>query len=158
MKFRRHEVLIGIVERDAVASQEELARRLRDEGFDVTQATVSRDLKELGLVKRASDGAYQRLTRQPVPVNGAGETLRRYVREHLRFLERVDQLIVLKTAVGQAQPLALALDGAPFEGQVGTIAGDDTILVVARDAHRAAAIAGALETMAEMNTRGAVGE
>ena len=61
MKARRQAVILELIDRDALRSQEQLRRRLRQRGFDATQATISRDIKELGLVKRAGDGAYQRM-------------------------------------------------------------------------------------------------
>jgi transcriptional regulator of arginine metabolism len=140
MKARRQTVLLELVDREPLHSQEMLRRRLHQRGFDATQATISRDIKELGLVKRAGDGAYQRPGVEAPNLETALAALERATAEFLRRVDRVQQLVVIRTGVGQAQPLALALDRAQLPETVGTIAGDDTILVVARGARGAAAL------------------
>src|SRR5437773_11930129 len=140
MKARRQAVMLEIVDRDALCSQEQLRRRLRQRGFDATQATISRDIKELGLVKRSGDGAYQRPGAEASNPETALTTLERAASEFLRSVERVQQLVVVRTGRGQAQALAEALDRAPLPEAVGTIAGDDTILVITRGARGAAAL------------------
>jgi transcriptional regulator of arginine metabolism len=141
MKARRQAVILELVDRDALHTQEQLRRRLHQRGFEATQATISRDITELGLVKRAGDGAYQRSGVDASNPGTALVALERAAAEFLCRVDRVQQLLVLRTGAGQAQPLALALDRAQLPGAVGTIAGDDTILVVARDGRRAAALA-----------------
>jgi transcriptional regulator of arginine metabolism len=148
MKARRQGLILDLIDREALHSQEQLRRRLHQHGFEATQATISRDIKELGLVKRAGDGAYQRLGAEasnPATVLGA---LERAAAEFLRRVDRVQQLVVVRTGAGQAQPLALAIDRAQLPEAVGTIAGDDTILVIARNDRRAAALVKRLETYA----------
>jgi transcriptional regulator of arginine metabolism len=140
MKARRQGIIVELVEREPVHSQEELRRRLRHRGFDATQATISRDIKELGLVKRAADGAYQRGPEGTSNPDSARSALERAASEFLRHAARVQQLVVLRTGRGQAQALAEALDRAQLAEAVGTIAGDDTILIIARDSRRAAAL------------------
>jgi transcriptional regulator of arginine metabolism len=145
MKARRQAVMLELVDREALHSQDHLRRRLHRRGFDATQATISRDIKELGLVKRAGDGAYQRPGVDTTNPQTARTALERATAEFLRRAERVQQLVVIRTGVGQAQPLALAIDRAQLNEAVGTIAGDDTILVIARDGRRAAALVRRLE-------------
>jgi len=140
MKARRQSVLLELVDREPLHSQEELRRRLHHRGFDATQATISRDIKELGLVKRAGDGAYQRPGVDAANPETALAALERAAAEFLRRVDRVQQLVVIRTGPGQAQPIALALDRAQLAEVVGTIAGDDTILVIARGARGAAAL------------------
>src|SRR5581483_942143 len=140
MKGRRQAALLELVDREPLHSQEQLRRRLRQRGFDATQATISRDIKELGLVKRAGDGAYQRPGVEAPNPETALTALERAAAEYLRRVDRVQQLVVIRTGVGHAQPLALALDRAQLPETVGTIAGDDTILVIARGARAAAAL------------------
>ena len=141
MKTQRQAVIVELVNGERISRQELLRQRLLSRGFDVTQATLSRDIKELGLVKRASDGAYQR----PDADNGrpriAETTLRRTIREFLRSCEPVQHLIVLKTDPGRAQVLAVDIDRAGLPEVAGTIGGDDTILVVVRDASQAGTLA-----------------
>ena len=139
MKVRRQTVILELIDREALDSQETLRKRLRQRGFDATQATISRDIKELGLVKR--DGAYQRPGVEAPNPETALTALERAAAEFLRRVERVQQLVVIRTGVGQAQPLAIALDRAQLPEVVGTIGGDDTILVVARGARGAATLA-----------------
>src|SRR5215813_7271837 len=139
MKSRRQGAILELIESEPLHSQEELRRRLLKAGFDTTQATISRDIKELGLVKRAGDGAYQRQgveARNPASTMSA---LEHAAAEFLRSVDRAQQLVVIRTGAGQAQPLALAIDRARLVETVGTIAGDDTILVIAKDGRRAAA-------------------
>jgi len=148
MKARRQGLILELVDREALKSQEQLRRRLHQRGCDATQATISRDIKDLGLVKRAGDGAYQRTGEGAASPATALGALERAAGEYLRGVERVQQLVVIRTGVGQAQPLALAIDRAQLSETVGTIAGDDTILVIARDRRRAASLVKRLEGFA----------
>jgi transcriptional regulator of arginine metabolism len=111
-----------------------LRLRLQALGFDVTQATLSRDLKELGVVKRASDGAYQRPAPRGLSSADALGHLQRTTAEFLQRADRSEQLVVLRTDSGQAALLAIAIDRAALAEVLGTVAGDDTILVICRDA------------------------
>ena len=139
MKSWRQSQILDVIDREPVASQEVLRQKLEARGIEATQATISRDLKELGLVKRAGDGAYARLgADRGTPV--VGDQLRRVVTSLVRGLERVDPLIVVRTDRGQAQGLAEWIDRAQLAEVAGTIAGDDTILLVCRGNHAAAAI------------------
>src|SRR6195256_3103749 len=149
MKARRQALILELIDRDALHSQEQLRRRLRQRGFDATQATISRDIADLGLVKRSGDGAYQRPGLEATSPELARTTLERATAGFLRRVERVQQLVVLRTGRGQAQALAEALDRDQLTETVGTIAGDDTILVIARNSKRAAALAKRLEAYAE---------
>ena len=117
--------------------------------MDATQATISRDIKDLGLVKRAVDGAYQRLDGRREGRGTAAGALERLAGEFLRRVDCVQQLVVLRTGAGQAPPLALAIDHAELPEAVGTIAGDDTILLIARDGRHAASLAKRLRALAE---------
>ena len=132
MKARRQAAILELVDREPLHSQEQLRRRLHQRGFEATQATISRDIKELGLVKRAGDGAYQRPGAEAPNPETALTALERAAAEFLRRVDRVQQLVVVRTGAGQAQALAMAIDRAQLPEAVGTIAGDDTILVIAR--------------------------
>jgi transcriptional regulator of arginine metabolism len=140
MKSRRQAVILEVVEREAITSQEQLRQRLKDRGLEATQATLSRDIRDLGLVKRAADGAYRAPGAADSERLDADTVLEQAVADYLRFVEAVEQLIVLKTDVGQAQPLALAIDRAHVPEIVGTIGGDDTILVICRSSLQAATV------------------
>lgn len=140
MKARRQSALLEVIDREAIHSQEALRKRLHQRGFDATQATISRDIAELGLVKRAGDGAYQRQGVETANPETALVALERAAAEFLRRVDRAQQLVVIRTGRGQAQALAEAMDRAQLDEIVGTIAGDDTILVVGRGARGAAAL------------------
>ena len=144
MKRYRQPAILDLVSRETICSQDALGEKLRARGFNATQATISRDIKELQLVKRASDGAYERpgvseggrgLADSALALDAARHpALRRAILEYLRRVDLVQQLLVLRTGPGQAQPLALAIDRAELSEVVGTVAGDDTILVITRHA------------------------
>src|SRR6266571_8634690 len=108
MKSRRQSVILDLVDREPLHSQEELRQRLHQKGFDATQATISRDISELGLVKRSGDGAYQRPGAEATNPETALAALERAASEFLRSAERVQQLVVVRTGRGQAQALAEA--------------------------------------------------
>ena len=149
MKARRQSVILEVLEHEAVRSQEQLRQRLIARGFDVTQATLSRDIKELGLLKRSSDGAYQPGGADTPSTASALETLGRALAEYLVHVEPVQQLVVLKTGAGQAQLLGLAIDRARLDEVVGTLAGDDTILIIAREPRSAQTVAKKLRDLAQ---------
>ena len=134
MKRYRQSVILELVTREPIRSQDDLSRRLRTHGFHATQATISRDIKELRLVKRAADGAYERTESTAAGRRSPEATVRRAVGEYLRRVDQVQQLLVLRTDPGGAQALALAIDRAELPEVVGTVAGDDTILLITRHA------------------------
>jgi transcriptional regulator of arginine metabolism len=150
MKARRQSAILDVVEHEAVRSQEQLRQRLTARGFDVTQATLSRDIKELGLLKRSSDGAYQANGVEPsAPASASAlDTLSRALAEYLVNIEAVQQLVVVKTGIGQAQILAVAIDKARLPEIAGTLAGDDTILIISRDVRGAQAVVRQLRDLA----------
>jgi len=146
MKARRQSVILETIHGQRVRSQEQLRRLLRAGGFDVTQATLSRDIRELGLVKGGVDRAYQ----SPMAASANGQPaalLNRAVGEYLTRVDRVQQLVILRTGPGQAPLLGVALDGARLPELVGTIAGDDTLLAIARDTRRARSLIQRLERL-----------
>jgi transcriptional regulator of arginine metabolism len=140
MKSRRQALILELIDKEPLHSQEQVVKRLQQRGFEATQATVSRDIKELGLVKRSGDGAYQRTGTEATSPETALSALERAAGDFLRSVERVQQLVVIRTGPAQAQPLAIALDRARLPEIAGSIAGDDTILVIARGARVAAAL------------------
>ena len=149
MKGRRQTAILELVEQEPVRSQEQLRQRLVARGFDVTQATLSRDIKELGLLKRSSDGAYQPAGVDARPGTTTMDTLSRALAEYLLNIEAVQQLVVLKTGAGQAQLMAVAIDKARLPDVAGTLAGDDTILIIARDPKGAQQVVKHLKDLAQ---------
>ena len=146
MKSWRQSQILDVIDHDPVASQEALRARLKERGIDATQATISRDLKDLGLVKRAGDGAY---VRPGAERTGANERLERAVKTLMRGLERVDTMLVVRTDRGQAQGLAEWIDRAQFKEVAGTLGGDDTILLVCRGVAAAESIEKMLTSIAK---------
>lgn len=132
---RRHAIL-ALVQRRTVRNQEELRALLADDGIDVNQATLSRDLRDMGLVKGPSGYAVPATTPAipaAEPDSGSAIALVHALREWLRSVEVAQNQVVVKTPVGGAQPLAIAIDRAELPDVVGTLGGDDTILIVAKD-------------------------
>ena len=133
MKLSRQSVILEVIRANRVHSQEHLRELLLQRGFDVAQATLSRDIRDLGLVKMPDDGgslsyALPRGSAEPAPV------LERLVPALYTGADGVGNLLVLRTLAGGAQPLGAAIDGERWPEVVGTIAGDDTILVILRAA------------------------
>jgi len=146
MKPDRHRRITQLLRRNDVTSQIELAELLRKQGERVTQATLSRDLEELGAFKaRLPDGrvAY----RIPEETPGNGDHLRRMFVEFVHSVETSGPLVVLRTPPGCAQPVARALDTSGVKDVLATVAGDDTILVVCREGVQGRTVARRLETM-----------
>jgi len=112
MKARRQSTIIDLIHRSPVRSQEQLRRSMRAAGFDVTQATLSRDIRDLGLVKGGADGAYQSPPVQQRTSQNGQSLLHRAAGEYLTRVDRVQQMVVLRTGPGQAQLLGVAIDGA----------------------------------------------
>ena len=142
MKSFRHGQILKIIRSRSVSTQDELARALRDSGVEATQVTLSRDIRELGLVK-TTDG-YRELTRE-----AQGTQFSSLASEFLRDVRQAQNQIVLKTAPGHASSVAVALDAEDRPEVLGTIAGDDTILVICQDAATAEALRGQFLAMLE---------
>jgi transcriptional regulator of arginine metabolism len=126
----RQRAILELVDRGPVHSQEDLQRVLNRRGFDVGQATLSRDIRDLGLVKTSEGYAL------PQGETSGDATLppaSRLVREFVTGTQVAQNLLVVKTSVGSAQPVAAALDGEEWPEAIGTVAGDDTILIVCSD-------------------------
>lgn len=131
MKIRRQKKIIEIIEQQVISTQEELANELRTAGFKVTQATVSRDIKDLRLVKVPIGEATYRYglpKKQEYAQNE--ERLSRMMRELVVSVAASENMIVLHTYPGNAHTIASLIDGANWPEIIGTLAGDDTILLI----------------------------
>jgi transcriptional regulator of arginine metabolism len=133
MKTQRHAAILRLVRRDRVESQEQLRELLKAEGYDVTQATLSRDLRLLGLAKVADTDGGSHYAAPPETGAGIRPHLEQLLPSLLVSLDAVGPFVVLKTATGAAQPLGVAVDGAGWSEIIGTIAGDDTLLVITKN-------------------------
>ncbi len=131
-KSERQKALLDVIARQAVATQSELKELLKARGSEADQATLSRDIRELGLVKASDDGAHYRYA----PVEAVAPPAHMKASTILaRLARKVDfsgNLLVIKTDPGEASPIGLALDRMGWSEVVGTVAGDDTLLVVVK--------------------------
>ncbi len=128
-----------------VSSQDQLRELLEREGFRVTQATLSRDLRAIGVVK--GPGGYALAgDRGIVITDSVPAALSEVLAQHVLRIEAAQQLVVIRTGAGHAQLVALAIDRSGEEGVLGTIAGDDTIFVACRDARAAERVAARWQT------------
>ncbi len=154
MKYQRLNAIKEVLESSLVSSQDELRRKLRRRGIDVTQATLSRDIHELRLNKGPSgyslpNGNGHRGTSAAAQEEDAPPSVEEMIESFgLRAKQAMNQ-VVLRTAMGGAQPVAAAMDRAGWPEVVGTVAGDDTVLVICADAKRAAEVELRLRTMLE---------
>ena len=132
MKSVRHDLILDIIDKKDIETQEELAAELKARGVKVTQATVSRDIKELRLLKVLSEnGGYKYATAERAE-KGMSERFIRILAESVMTIESAVNLIVIKTISASAQAAAEAIDSLKWPELLGTIAGDNTILVIAR--------------------------
>ena len=127
MKIARHSKIIELVDHYDIETQEELASRLNEAGFRVTQATVSRDIRELNLTKVAKPGGGSRYTVMTAKETADGEKYIRVLREAFVSMDVAQNILVIKTGVGMANAAAVALDHMNWREVEGSIAGDDTI-------------------------------
>lgn len=142
-KSLRQKAIVTVLEKGPVASQEDLQHALRKYGFKVGQATLSRDIRELGLIKTGQGYAQANEDFSDPSLPPAS----RLVREFVLDIRVAQNLLVVKTAVGSAQPVAAALDSEEWPESIGTIAGDDTILIVCPDKKSAARLAARTQEM-----------
>lgn len=133
MKTQRHAQIIDLIKNNDIETQEDLTARLRDAGFDTTQATVSRDIKELKLVKVPDDnGRYKYALKLPESEIRVSAKFKTILEETVLRVDVSTSIVVIKTFPGMAQAAASAIDNMKWEEIVGTIAGDDTIFVALR--------------------------
>ncbi len=140
-KTLRQRAILELLKHGPIASQEELQQALRKRGFRVGQATLSRDIRDLGLAKTANGYAV-------TPGEVASPALppaTRLVREFVLEVRAAQNLLVVKTTVGSAQSVAAALDGEGWPEAIGSIAGDDTILIVCPDSKESKRLAARIQ-------------
>src|ERR1700690_1047928 len=137
-KTSRHKAILDLLDEGPVESQDSLQRQLERKGFEVGQATLSRDIHELKLVK-GTDG-YQRAG-EGTGSDSVLPSVMHLVHQFVVEIRQAQNLLVVKTTVGSAQPVAAALDASDWPEGVGTLAGDDTVLVIAADKQKAQALA-----------------
>lgn len=150
MKQLRHRAIRDVVAARPIRTQQELAAALRERGFRTTQATMSRDVAELGLVKAPRNGtqAYALPTRLVEAESSGEDRLRALFRQLPIEVREAGLLLVVKTLPGSAHPIAAALDRARWPEVAGSIAGDDTVFVACLDRPAAARVRDRLTAMA----------
>lgn len=148
IKSVRQKKIIDIIKTRSIETQEQLAVELGTAGFAVTQATVSRDIKELGLIKVPGEGSasiYALPEKTAVPAKE--RRLKRLVVDSVQKIEYSENLVVLKTFPGEAQGVASALDNSDWPEVIGTVAGDDTIIMVVKPKSAVSAVLGRLKDL-----------
>jgi transcriptional regulator of arginine metabolism len=143
LKERRQRAITDLIRSRALASQEELADRLTKRGFAVTQATISRDLEQIGAVKVRRDGHLSYSLPDQVR-EAPSPRLAAVFRDWVRSVDNAGNLVVIKTPPGSAHLVGVALDGSDLSNIVGTICGDDTIFVACRSEKASKKLARAL--------------
>lgn len=132
MKISRQSKIIELISKHDIETQEELAERLMQDGYNVTQATVSRDIRELKLTKVAMDGGRQKYIVLQKAEPGMSEKYTRVLRDGFVSMDMAQNILVIKTVSGMAMAVAAALDVLQMNSIVGCIAGDDTIMCAIR--------------------------
>ena len=140
-KNERQKALLDVIAEHAVSTQGELKELLKARGIEADQATLSRDVKELGLVKTSEDGAHYRYALLESVAPPAHMKPTAILARLVRKIDWSGNLIVVKTDAGEASPVGLALDRMGWPEVVGTVAGDDTLLVVVREGSAARKLA-----------------
>lgn len=133
MKAKRQEKIIEIIDQFDIETQDELAGKLTEAGFNATQATISRDIRELKLTKVAYPGGKQKYIALKSQELHIDKKYKRVLSDAIVTMEAAQNIIVIRTVTGMAMACATAIDSLGIEGIVGTIAGDDTIACFAKD-------------------------
>ncbi len=150
MKVSRHAKIIELITQHDIETQEELAEYLEDAGFKVTQATVSRDIRDLKLTKMSVDGSRQKYVILK-PEEGMSEKYIRVLQDGYASMDMAQNILVVKTVSGMAMAVAAAIDAMKWNEVVGCIAGDDTIMCAIRSAEDTAAV---MENIQKIVTKG----
>ena len=130
MRYARHQKILELINSQEIDTQERLAEKLRNSGFNVTQATVSRDIRELQLVKHAGPSGRSCYTQSRASDAPVSERFRKILRETILSIDSAENMIVIKTLSGCANAAAEAIDTSNFPDIIGTLAGDNTIFMV----------------------------
>ncbi|MGI5967574.1 MULTISPECIES: arginine repressor [Anaerotruncus] len=138
MKAKRHAKILELINSRPIETQDELLGLLADNGFPVTQATISRDIKELRLIKTLTpDGKYHYTAHGEAPKSEMSNKFLVIFSESVKEVDSAGNILVIKCYTGMANAVCAALDTLHWNGVVGTIAGDDTMLAIMRDDHNA---------------------
>ena len=147
MKINRQRKILELIKNNEIDTQQDLAKKLIEEGFEVTQATVSRDIRELNLAKIAIDGNKQKYI---LPSNDNVAVNNKYMRvlkDGMLSFDTAGNILVVKTVSGMAMAVGAAIDALNHEQIIGCIAGDDTIMCVIKDASESESVKAYLENL-----------
>lgn len=147
MKLQRHAAILDLLRTQRISSQEMLRERLTERGYEVAQATLSRDIRELGVIKVPDEEGGSVYT-VPSHVTDPTPALSRLLPALYLGADGVNNLLIVKTLTGGAQPVAVAIDWEEWPEVVGSVAGDDTILLILRDSKHLSTITARLEGLA----------
>lgn len=147
MKGNRHQKIIELVDNYEIETQEELADRLRQEGFQVTQATVSRDIRALKLSKVSCGNGRQKYVALKQDDTHLNAKYIRVLKDGFVSMDKAQNILVIKTVSGMAMAVAAAIDAMELEEIVGSIAGDDTIMAAVRTSEDTQAVMGKIAEM-----------
>lgn len=145
MKRERQNAIIQIITNNNVETQEDLQALLREKGFEVTQATVSRDMRELKITKISYDGNKHRYSANPTVDSGTKASYKHVLGNCILSMDYAHNIIVIKTVAGMAMAVGAAIDHLNIDGTMGCIAGDDTIFLAIRDSNMAEDIIGEIK-------------
>ena len=149
MKVNRHAKIIELIGKYHIETQEELADYLNREGFKVTQATVSRDIRDLKLTKIPAENGKQKYALHQESGNGMSEKYIRVLRDGYMSMDMAQNILVIKTVAGMAMAVCAALDAMKWTEIVGSIAGDDTIMCAVRSVQETVEVMGRLRKIVE---------
>ena len=148
MKLQRQETILRIIAQEEIETQEQLLDALQKQGINGTQATISRDIKELRIVKELSpSGSYHYVASRTEQVGTSSARIHTIFRECATSCDYANNLVVIKTLPGLANAACSAVDTMNLPSVVGTLAGDDTALVILRDESAAAALSAQIEKL-----------
>lgn len=149
MKSKRHSKIIEIINQKSIETQEELAEELKNSGFDVTQATVSRDIKSLKLIKTQDARGKYKYSIIKSDTNNIIDKLTSILKSTVNSVESINNMVVVKTFTGSASAAAEAIDSLNLGEVAGTIAGDNTIFILLRDEDKANELVNHIEEIME---------
>lgn len=153
MKNKRQEVLLRLIREHRIETQGELRELLAQNGYSVTQGTISRDIREAHIVKTAGEDGRSYYRTRPLPEKEqVSDTFISILQKAVRSVDAAENLVVVKTFTGMGSAVGAAVDALPQIDCVGTLAGDDTLLIIARDADAASSICALLNRLLRSET------
>lgn len=133
MKYNRQEAIISLIGEYEIETQEELSERLREQGYKVTQATISRDIREMKLQKVIGSGGKYKYAMPKEAEHVLSQKFRNLLQEIVEGVDAANNIVVVKTSAGMASAAAAAIDSMQRSDLLGSVAGDDTVIIVMRD-------------------------